>query len=364
MIVFCKQGYAKKAQWLKVHKTTSFFQKINTIKTVDYIEASDGTVIALYIALNGGIMHQTTLKKKISLIGIGLHSGKPVGLTLRPAKANSGVLFHIASDCGKKTISPTPDAVKATGLATTLGIDGASVSTVEHLLASLRGLGIDNVHIDVNGAEIPIMDGSAATFVERIQEAGIVELPEPRKVLRVKKAFTVRDGEKFIKVEPYNGFFVDYTIDFAHKSIGVQKRSLELTPSSFQHIAKARTFGFLQDVEYLQKNGLALGGSLENAVVLDENGVRNQEGLRYNDEFVRHKILDFVGDMAMIGLPLQGKFTVHCSGHGLNNKFLRAINENASEYLEEVSLTPPTKASYAAQPDFMQVERPSLAFAR
>ena len=309
-------------------------------------------------------MQQTTIKKNINFTGIGLHSGKPVSLSLRPAKANTGVVFHIHSDCGKKTIAPCPEVVQATGLATTLGLEGTSVSTVEHLLASLRGLGVDNVHIDVNGVEIPIMDGSAAAFVERIQQAGVIKLDAPRKVLRFKKSFSINDGEKLIKAEPYTGFEVNYTIKFDHKSIGEQNYKLEVTPETFIEIAKARTFGFLQDVEYLQKNGMALGGSLDNAIVLDKDGIRNEEGLRFPDEFVRHKILDFVGDMAMMGLPLQGRFTVCCSGHGLNNKFLRAVNQKRSEYLEEVTLNTKTSSSFNTKSDYRQLEAPSLAFAR
>lgn len=283
-------------------------------------------------------MHQTTIKKQISCAGVGLHSGKEVKLTLRPASENTGIVFHIKTAHGIKTISPEPGVVIATGLATTLGKDGVAVATVEHLLAALRGLGIDNIHIDVDGGEIPIMDGSAAPFVMLICEAGILQQHSPRTVLRIKRPVAFEKDDKLIKAEPYNGFYVDCTIAFPHPAIGTQRMQLDVTPGSFVRVEKARTFGFLRDVEMLQANGRALGGSLDNAIVLDEHGVVNDEGLRFSNEFVRHKLLDFVGDMAMLPLPLQGRFTVFCSGHALNNEFLRYITASPALYLEEVQL--------------------------
>lgn len=283
-------------------------------------------------------MNQTTIKKPIQCSGIGLHSGKMVTLTLRPAEEDSGINFYIATPEGSQRISPKPDQVIATGLATTIGNTEGSVSTVEHLLAAIRGLGIDNLRIDVHGGELPIMDGSAAPFVMLFKDAGLREQNAPKKVLRIKKPLSFQNGNKTISAEPYDGFLVEYSIDFAHPLIGVQSMTLEVTPESFSEVSKARTFGFLQEVDALRSRGLAMGGSLDNSVVLDEHGVVNQEGLRYADEFVRHKILDFIGDMAMIELPLQGKFKVSCSGHALNNQFLRALNENRDIYLENVTL--------------------------
>ena len=282
-------------------------------------------------------MKQTTIKQRVRCEGIGLHSGKAVALTLRPATEDTGIVFHVSTAEGSQVITASPEVVIATGLATTLGRGGISVSTVEHLLAALRGLEIDNVHIDVTGGEVPIMDGSAAPFVALIAEAGVLTLSKPRKVFRFNKPVTMVRGEKSIKAEPYNGFCVEYTIDFPHPSIGRQRQVLELTPASFAQVAKARTFGFLKDVEAMQARGLALGGSLNNAVVLDDNGVVNPGGLRYVDEFVRHKILDFVGDMSMLALPLQGRFTVTCSGHGLNNEFLRHALDSGTLRVEDAS---------------------------
>ncbi len=283
-------------------------------------------------------MNQTTIKQRIHCTGIGLHSGKKVTLTLRPAAEDTGILFHVTTAHGKKDIAPAPGAVIATGLATTLGKDGAAVSTVEHLLAALRGLGIDNIHIDVDGGEVPILDGSAAPFVMLLSEAGIHVQSKPRRVYRIKAPVSFGHDGKSIKAEPYNGFLVDYTITFPHPTIGTQRKVLDVTPRTFAEVAKARTFGFLRDVEALQSRGLALGGNLDNAVVLDERGVVNKEGLRYADEFVRHKLLDFIGDMAMLPLPLQGRFTVSCSGHALNNEFLRHIMASQSLYVEKTTL--------------------------
>lgn len=283
---------------------------------------------------------QTTIRKSIECTGIGLHSGKTVRLGLRPAAENTGIVFHVRTPGGVRDIRPTPHAVIATGLATTLGTreGDASVATVEHILAAIRALEIDNIHIDAEN-EIPIMDGSAASFIMLLHDAGILRQNMPRTVYRVVKPLSFgRDG-KSIHVRPYAGFFVDCTIDFSHPLIGVQRKAMEITPESFTTIARARTFGFLRDVEMMRQHGLGLGGSLDNAVVLDDHGVVNSGGLRFSDEFVRHKILDFVGDMAMIGFPLQGHFTIACSGHALNNEFLRALHDNASIYLEAVTET-------------------------
>ncbi len=272
-------------------------------------------------------MRQTTIKTPIFCSGTGLHSGKEVHCTLWPAPANTGIVFALHTPQGVRTVSPSPYAVMATTLATTLGHDNAKVSTVEHLLAAIRGLGLDNLRIEVQGQEIPVLDGSAKEFVEMIRKSGLKRLSDARQVLRITRPLELTEGNKYIRAYPYAGFKVDYRIDFPHPVIGKQQYSLDLTPMSFDDVAEARTFGFLKDIEYLRKNGLALGGTLDNAVVIDDNGVVNKEGLRFSDEFVRHKILDFIGDMAMLALPLEGRFEVNCSGHQLNNAFLRMADQ-------------------------------------
>lgn len=289
-------------------------------------------------------MNQTTIKKSISCSGIGLHSGKTVKLALHPASEDTGIVFDIHTTAGIRRIAPEPRVVIATGLATTLGMDGASVATVEHLLAALRGLEIDNIVVEIEGGEVPIMDGSAASFVMLLRNAGVRRQSQPRKVFRIARPVQFERDGKTIRALPHDGFRVEYTIDFPHPQIGRQHLSIEITPETFSEIAKARTFGFFREVEYLHSKGLALGGSLDNAIVLDDYAVLNPDGLRCPDEFVRHKVLDFVGDMAMMGMPLQGHFIVECSGHALNNEFLRMLEDNASLYLEAVELHTPQRA--------------------
>jgi len=294
-------------------------------------------------------MRQTTIHRSIECSGIGLHSGRKVTLRLHPASEDSGITFLLKNGNGSKYLKPTPENVVATGLATTLASGGHTVATVEHLMAALRGLGIDNILIEVEGDEVPIMDGSAASFVFLLRSAGLVSQNKPLKVLRIKQPFTFSHDGKWVKAKPYGGVRIEYTIDFPHPQIGTQTMQLDVTPETFaSRLAKARTFGFLRDVEMLQKNGLALGGSLDNAVVLDDYAVVNKEGLRYKDEFVRHKILDFIGDTALLDAPLWGQFSVHCSGHAVNNAFMRALNENRDIYLEEVSLPLPETSSTPA----------------
>ena len=293
-------------------------------------------------------MYQTTIRKKIVCSGIGLHSGKLVDLSLMPAAENTGIIFRVHGKDGVKDLKPDPQTVIATGLATTLGVDGASVATVEHLLGALAGMQVDNIIVEIKGGEVPIMDGSAASFVLLLKSAGLRRQKAARKVAKIIRPISIEQDGKFIKASPYNGLRIDYTIDFAHPAIGVQQLVIEVTPQSFTEVlAKARTFGFLKEVEYLNKNGLALGGSLDNAVVLDEYSVLNEDGLRFPDEFVRHKILDFIGDMAMLGLPLQGHFEVRCSGHALNNAFLRRLDENRDLYLDVVTARLPESSSAA-----------------
>jgi UDP-3-O-[3-hydroxymyristoyl] N-acetylglucosamine deacetylase len=260
-------------------------------------------------------------------------------MVLKPAPADTGVVFSLLTKAGRQVVVPEPGRVVGTGLATTLGTERAKVSTVEHLLAALVGLEIDNVLVEVDGEEIPILDGSASVYVYLINSAGIKVLDRPREVARVRRTLVFEQDGKRVVAKPFNGLKIDYHINFPHPQIGEQSFCFESTPLAFSNrIARARTFGFMKDVEWLQKNGLALGGSLENAVVFDDYGVINPEGLRYGDEMVRHKILDFMGDIAVGSHRLCGHFEVFCSGHDFNNKFMRYIFDNHMEYLEFVTL--------------------------
>jgi len=289
-------------------------------------------------------MQQHTIEKAVSCTGIGLHSGRRVSLRLNPAAEDTGVVFAVNTGDGARFLNLHPDAVQGTGLATTLGQGDVRVATVEHLMAAIRAMGIDNILVEVDGGEVPIMDGSAASFVMLLRDAGLRQQRKPQKIWAVKRRVSVEEDGRWIVGEPFPGFCVDYTIDFDHPLVGVQTRRFHLAPGDFERsVARARTFGFLHEVEKLQKHNLALGGSLDNAIVLDEYGVVNPEGLRFVDEFVRHKILDFVGDMALLDGQLWGKFTVHCSGHALNNAFLRHIYENRAQCLERWEAKPQTE---------------------
>ncbi len=299
-------------------------------------------------------MFQSTLARPITFTGVGLHSGRDVQIKLQPASVDTGLEFYVHTQKGTRRMKPNPGLVSATALATTLSDGSASVSTVEHLLAALSAMRIDNVQVHVFGAEVPILDGSAILFVQDIEKAGRRLQNAPRKVARLRKPISVAGEGKAIHARPYQGFFVDYTIDFAHPSIGRQHLAMEITPDTFDAIARARTFGFAQEVEYLHSKGLALGGSLRNAVVLDDEGVVNPEGLRCADEFVRHKMLDFIGDMAMFGMPLEGAFEVHCSGHSFNNQFIRRLEAEAGQLLDIVELPVPAQPVAHTVPQAVQ----------
>ena len=293
------------------------------------------------------MIRQRTLKNTIRATGIGLHSGRKVYLTLAPAPIDTGVVFRRVDSTPPVTVPGTALNVHETELATTLGKDGVRVSTVEHLMAAFAGLGIDNCYVDLSADEVPIMDGSAAPFVFLVQSAGILEQGAPKRFVRVRRAVEVRDGEKFARFEPFDGFKVKFTIDFDHPvfSGGVQTSEVDFSTTSFvREISRARTFGFTRDIEALRKRDLALGGSLDNAIVIDEYRILNEDGLRYRDEFVRHKILDAIGDLYLLGHSLIGAFTGYKSGHALNNRLLRALlaNESAMEEVvfEDVATAP------------------------
>ena len=284
------------------------------------------------------MIFQRSIKNEVSTVGVGLHSGEKVRIVLKPAKENSGIIFKRIDIKVPIEIKIEPKAVKETRLSSTIGKGKFKISTVEHLMSALSASGIDNILIEVGGSEIPIMDGSSIAFVYLINSAVVYEQSEFKKFAVIKDVIKVEEGEKFAKFEPYNGFLVDFTIDFPHPAFKKENNHVEIDffkDSYVNNISRARTFGFMQEVEYLRSNGLARGGSLDNAIVLDEYKILNDEGLRYSDEFVRHKILDAIGDLYMIGMPIIGKFTAYKSGHELNNRLLRALLEQKSKWAIE-----------------------------
>ena len=269
---------------------------------------------------------QQTIKRSIACHGIGIHSGRPAHLVIHPAPANSGLNFVRTDLPGAPVIPARSSRVADSNLATTLGNSDAYVSTVEHLLAALAGLNIDNARIEVSGPELPILDGSAAPFTVLLQKAGIKALRWPRAFFQMQKPLEIFDGDKYIGIEPAKECKLTYQIDFPHPAIGRQQLTFQPQAKAFcREIAPARTFGFLQDVQRLQANGQALGGSLENAIVLDPQGVLNPEGLRFADEFVRHKILDLIGDLALLGWPIIGHIRVSKGSHALHQKFMQTL---------------------------------------
>ncbi len=281
------------------------------------------------------MLKQRTIKSLVKTVGIGLHSGRKVTLTLRPAPTDTGIVFTRVDLPEPVEIPVKASAIGDTRLASVLQKNGARVSTIEHLMSACAGLGIDNLFVDVDAEEIPIMDGSAASFVFLLQSAGIEEQPAAKRFIRVKKAVEVRDGDKLARLEPYFGFKLAFTIDFRHPAVDKTGQTFEIDfgdTSYVREIARARTFGFAHEVEALREMGLARGGSLDNAIVLDEHRMLNNEELRYGDEFVRHKILDAIGDLYVVGHPLIGAYVAQKSGHGLNNQLLRALLADEQAY--------------------------------
>ncbi|ALD91609.1 UDP-3-O-acyl-N-acetylglucosamine deacetylase [Cupriavidus gilardii] len=281
------------------------------------------------------MLKQRTIKSLVKTVGIGLHSGRKVTLTLRPAPTDTGIVFTRVDLAEPVEIPVKASAIGDTRLASVLQKNGARVSTIEHLMSACAGLGIDNLFVDVDAEEIPIMDGSAASFVFLLQSAGIEEQPAAKRFIRVRKAVEVRDGDKLARLEPYFGFKLSFTIDFRHPAVDKTGQTFEIDfgdTSYVREIARARTFGFAHEVEALREMGLARGGSLDNAIVLDEHRMLNNEELRYGDEFVRHKILDAIGDLYVVGHPLIGAYVANKSGHGLNNQLLRALLADEQAY--------------------------------
>ncbi|MCX4187904.1 UDP-3-O-acyl-N-acetylglucosamine deacetylase [Methylophaga sp. OBS4] len=274
------------------------------------------------------MIKQRTLKNVIRATGVGLHSGEMVYLTLRPAAPDTGIIFRRVDLDPVVEIQAKAENVGETALSTTLVEHGQRVSTVEHLLSAFAGLGIDNAYIDLNAAEVPIMDGSAGPFVFLVQSAGIEEQNVAKQFIRIKKPVVLEDGDKWARFEPFDGFKVSFTIDFEHPAFTgrPQQVDVDFSSTSFvREVSRARTFGFMKDIEKLRENNLALGGSMDNAIVVDDYRVLNEDGLRYEDEFVRHKVLDAIGDLYLLGHSLIGAFSGHKSGHEVNNKLLRKL---------------------------------------
>jgi UDP-3-O-[3-hydroxymyristoyl] N-acetylglucosamine deacetylase len=297
------------------------------------------------------MLRQRTLKTAIRATGVGLHNGEKVYMTLRPAAENSGIVFRRVDLDEPVDIPADPRLVGETMLGTTLIRDGVKVATVEHLMSALAGLGIDNLHVDLSAPEVPIMDGSAGPFVFLLQSAGIEEQNAAKKFIRIKKKIRVEDEDKWAELTPFNGFKVNFRIAFNHPVFNKldQDASIDFSSTSFlKEVSRARTFCFLRDVETLRANNLTLGGSMDNAIVLDDYRILNEDGLRYANEFVIHKILDAIGDVYLLGHNLIGEFSAYKSGHDLNNKLLRAMLEDESAW-EEVTYNDPAKApiSYA-----------------
>jgi UDP-3-O-[3-hydroxymyristoyl] N-acetylglucosamine deacetylase len=299
---------------------------------------------------------QRTLKNSIRATGVGLHTGKKVLMTLRPAPPDTGIVFRRTDLPQMVDVVAHAENVGDTTLGTTLGRGSARVSTVEHLLSAFAGLGIDNAIVELSAPEVPIMDGSAGPFVFLLQSAGIEEQSEPKHFIRIKKRLRVEDGDKWAEFSPFDGFKVNFEIEFNHPIFKrrAQKASMDFSTTSFlKEVSRARTFGFMRDLEWLRERNLALGGNLDNAVVLDDFRVLNEDGLRYEDEFVKHKILDAIGDLYLLGHSLIGEFSGHKSGHALNNRLLRGLLEDVTTW-EKVSFE-----SYADAP-ISYIEAPAL----
>ena len=292
------------------------------------------------------MLQQRTLKSAVRATGVGLHTGEKVYMTLRPAAENSGITFRRVDLDHPVDIKADARSVGETMLGTTLVQDGVKVATVEHLMSALAGLGIDNIHVDLSAPEVPIMDGSAGPFVFLLQSAGIEEQNAAKRFIRIKKKIRVEDDDKWAELNPFNGFKVNFEVHFNHPVFNKLKQdaTIDFSSTSFlKEVARARTFCFLRDVEALRERNLTLGGSMDNAIVLDDYRILNEDGLRYANEFVIHKILDAIGDVYLLGHGVIGEFRAYKSGHDLNNKLLRALLEQESAW-EEVTFEDSNKA--------------------
>jgi UDP-3-O-[3-hydroxymyristoyl] N-acetylglucosamine deacetylase len=274
------------------------------------------------------MIKQRTLKSRIKAVGVGLHSGEKVALTLRPAAADAGIVFTRTDMDPPVHERAQATSVVDTRLSTCIQVGSARISTVEHLMSAFAGLGIDNAHVDVGGPEIPILDGSAGPFVYLIQSAGIEEQKAPKRFIRILRPVEVRDGDKWARFDPYHGFRISFTIEYRHPvfASGQQSVCVDFADTSYiDEVSRARTYGFMQDVETMRAQGLGLGGSLDNAIVMDDMRVLNNDGLRYDNEFVKHKVLDAIGDLYLLGHPVIGAYSAHKSGHAVNNLLLRQL---------------------------------------
>ncbi|MEW5904629.1 MAG: UDP-3-O-acyl-N-acetylglucosamine deacetylase [Pseudomonadota bacterium] len=299
------------------------------------------------------MVRQRTLKTVVEATGVGLHSGQKVYLTLRPAPVDSGIVFRRVDMTPPVDVPAQAHAVNDTRLSTCLEHQGARVATIEHLMSAFAGLGIDNAIVELTSSELPIMDGSAGTFIFLLQSAGIAEQEALKRFIRVKKPVEVKDGDKWVRFEPYNGYKLSFTINFAHPVIANTKQNVTIDlgeHSYIKEVSRARTFGFMQEVEWMRSQGLGLGGNLDNAIVMDEYRVINPDGLRFEDEFVKHKVLDAIGDLYLLGHPLIGAFSGYKSGHALNNALCRALlaDETAWEFT--------TFAKAEEAPDFLRLQ--------
>ena len=275
------------------------------------------------------------MKSKVRAVGVGLHSGEKVTLTLRPAAVGTGIVFTRTDLDAPAHERAGPTSVVDTRLSTCIQVGSGRVSTIEHLMSAFAGLGIDNAHVDVSGPEIPIMDGSAGPFVYLIQSAGIEEQRAPKRFIRILRPVEVRDADRWARFEPYHGFRVSFTIEYHHPvfTSGQQSVCVDFADTSYiEQVSRARTYGFMQDVESMRNQGLGLGGSLDNAIVMDEYGVLNNDGLRYENEFVKHKVLDAIGDLYLLGHPIIGTYSAHKSGHAVNNLLLRQLLSEPGAY--------------------------------
>ena len=281
------------------------------------------------------MIKQRTLKNMIRATGVGLHTGEKVYMTLRPAAVNTGIVFRRVDLPVPVEIKAEAHAVGDTRLSSSLEKNGVKVSTIEHLMSAFAGLGIDNAYVDLTAAEVPIMDGSAGPFVFLLQSAGIEEQSALKKYIRVKKSVHVMEGDKWVRFDPYNGFKLSFGIDFDHPAFAQAGKTVTIDfadTSYIKEVSRARTFGFMQDVETLRSHGLALGGSFDNAIVMDEYRILNSDGLRYDNEFVKHKVLDAIGDLYLLGYPLIGAFSGFKSGHALNNRLSRCLLEDTQAW--------------------------------